>query len=158
MNRFLKLFNVEDKFNFDNIVKIGDSFFLKPNNEKLKKLFNKFTKNINETNLKFIGVSLGYKKNKFFAPSVFLMKKLRDLKVNFVKINQKGEWLFVCGRDLQGTSIYKCTCEKDEYGLVLNLKNEPLGFGMLIRKPTGTKMCFKRIYDIGDYLRRERNK
>lgn len=156
LKNFLKQFNAEEIVNFDNIVKIKDGFFMKPDDIILRKHFNCFVKDVKKNNLKFIGISLGSNDKKIFAPSVYLLELLRDFKVPFVKINKKGEWFFVCGRDLQGISIYKSNCEKDAFAIVLNLKNEPMGYGTLLKKPSGTSTCFKRIYDIGDYLRRER--
>ena len=153
---FLKQFNKVNLINFDNVLKIQDSYFLKPDDPKIRKNFNKFAKDVKKNNLKFIGIPLGSRSKKIFAPSVYLLEKLRDAKVPNIKVSKKGEWLFVCARDIQGTAVYKADCEKDQIALVLNLKNEPLGYGKLVRKPTGTKMCFKRFYDIGDYLRREK--
>jgi ribosome biogenesis protein Nip4 len=156
IKEFLKKIKKEDIINHDNTIKIEDGYFLKPEEETLKKNFNKVSRKTKENKLKYTGISLGCNRKKIFAPSVYLLEKLRDQNANYIKINKKGEWLFICGRDIQGTSIYKTNCEINEYAIVLNLKKEPLGYGILIKKPTGDSMCFKRIYDIGDYLRRER--
>ncbi|RLE47158.1 hypothetical protein DRJ25_03135 [Candidatus Woesearchaeota archaeon] len=153
---FLRQFNKADLVNFDNVLRIQDSFFLKPDDPKLRKNFNRFAEDVKTNGLKFVGIPLGSKSKRVFAPSIFLLELLRDAKVPFIKVNKKGEWLFVCGRDIQGANIYKASCEKDQFALVLNLKAEPLGYGRLVRKPSGTRIAFKRIYDIGDYLRRER--
>ncbi len=157
LKKFLKQFKAEGLVNFDNVLKIQDGFFLKPkDDDRARKFFIKFASQVKQSGLKFIGISLGNNERNIFAPSVFLMEKIRDAKVPFIKISKKGEWLFVCGRDIQGSAIYKSTVEKHQIAIVLNLKNEPLGYGKLIRKPSGLGICFKRIYDIGDYLRRER--
>lgn len=154
---FLKRFDKPDLINFDNVIKIKDSYFLKPkDNDRSRKAFIKFSKDANEFNLKFIGIPLGSKSKKSFSPSLFFLDLLKDANVPVIKINKKGEWLFVCGRDLQGINIYKCDVDKNDYALVINLKNEVIGYGFLIGKPSGTRISFKHVYDIGDYLRRER--
>ncbi len=157
LKKFLKQLSAEALINFDNVLKIQDSFFLKPkDDERARKFFIKFSKQVKQSNLKFVGISLGNNERKIFAPSAYLLELLRDAKVPFIKISKKGEWLFVCGRDIQGTAIYKSAAEKNQVAIVLNLKNEPLGYGKLVKEPSGISICFKKIYDIGDYLRRER--
>ena len=70
-------------------------------------------------------------------------------------VNKKAEWLFLCGRDLFGSSIKRSDVKK---GLVLvqNEKDENLGYGK-ITLPLSNKdrIVVKNILDRGYYLRKE---
>lgn len=96
-----------------------------------------------------IGIPLGDTK-KDFKPSVYLLEILSKKTKNKVFINEKAEWLFLCGRDVFTKSVVKDESTEDVF-LVQNEKDENLGLG----KKTRTGMI-KNIIDRGDFLRRER--
>ena len=97
--------------------------------------------------LKYGGILLGRIKAKRFFLSIGALDLLESDTV--VTVDDKGEWFFLCGKDIFQTSIIKKT-GKGRYALVKNRRNEVLGMGKVIAKEV------KNIMDKGDYLRRER--
>ncbi|MGB9748577.1 MAG: hypothetical protein ACP5H9_02740 [Candidatus Woesearchaeota archaeon] len=117
-------------------------------------------KNIGDEMLSF-GLKIGEirvgKIRKDFIPAreflEFLLKK-SDFKINHLIVNEKSEWLFICKRDLFSKGIAK---ENRIFGnsfLILNKNKECLGIGR--QGFFKNKRIVKNIFDIGDFLRRER--
>ena len=109
------------------------------------------------------GLFLGSKVNGQFVPSVGLLDILAKNSDKKVFVNKKGEWLFLCGRDLFGNSVVKSeNFEKDSLVLVQNENDENLGYGSVvdyINNPKNkNKMVVKNLLDRGSFLRREKNK
>lgn len=98
------------------------------------------------------GIPLG-KKGKYFMPSVYLLEILSKLSTNKIYVNDKAEWLFLCGRDIFESSILKNESERKTF-LVQNMKDENLGYAEKIKK--GKNILIKNKLDRGDFLRRER--
>jgi ribosome biogenesis protein Nip4 len=77
-----------------------------------------------------------------------------------VVVDEKTEWLFICGRDIfkQGVIRLQGSRRKGDYTLVLNRHRECLGFGKILFDLSGERegVVIKNIFDIGDFLRRER--
>ena len=71
-----------------------------------------------------------------------------------VWLTEKGAWLFICRRDIFAKSIAKSE-DASDFVLILNEYDECLGFGQVIDL-SSKKVAIKRMYDIGDFLRRER--
>lgn len=90
---------------------------------------------------------------KYFKPSLYLLEILSKKTTNKIFINDKAEWLFLCGRDVFEESITQDNSKTDVV-LVQNQKNENIGLGKKTWK--GKKMIIKNLIDRGDYLRRER--
>lgn len=88
-----------------------------------------------------------------FKPSIYLLEWLSPKTRNKVFVNDKAEWLFLCGRDVLPESIAKDISSKDIF-LVQNSRDENLGLGKKVRK--GKSYFIKNILDRGDFLRRER--
>lgn len=76
-------------------------------------------------------------------------------------IDEKTEWLFICGRDIfkRGIIEIKGSKRKSNYTLILNQHDECLGFGKILHnideENNKKKVVVKNISDIGDFLRRE---
>ena len=71
-------------------------------------------------------------------------------------IDDKAEWLFLCGRDIFGKSIVRADV-KEGFAIIQNKAGETLGFGKItddISKKN--KAVIKNKLDRGDFLRRER--
>jgi ribosome biogenesis protein Nip4 len=108
------------------------------------------------------GLYLGKAKGGHFFPSFPLLAMLSELSVSKVFVDDKAEWLFICGRDILGQGIVRTTgsCRKGNYALVLNQYGECLGFGRIVQDPRGLKdkhaVIVNSISDIGDFLRREK--
>ncbi len=101
--------------------------------------------------------------NSEFRPSVALLDILSKNSDKKVFVDKKGEWLFLCGRDLFGASVKKVNFnEEDELVLVQNENDENLGYGLIVtdvkHSRNKDKMVVKNILDRGSFLRREKNK
>lgn len=108
----------------------------------------------NLANTIFSGTILGSSdEKKEFKPSIYLLEWLSPRTKNKIFVNDKAEWLFLCGRDVLPESIAKDISSKDIF-LVQNSRDENLGLGKKIRK--GKSYFIKNILDRGDFLRRER--
>lgn len=137
MNDFIQRFtkrNVVKDF-----VKLGPDYFI----------VSSFQKKLIEKDPFSLGLFLG-KRTKRFKPSINLLNMISRYTINKVVVDKRQEWLFVCGRDLFRSKLLHIKGESP-YKLVLNQNNEVLGYGMLKGK------LFKNLFDIGDFLRRERD-
>lgn len=142
---FLDLWNYKDLFDKNDVVKLAREFYLV--NSDQKKLLDNFR---GKFNVVWCGVYLGFEKE-FFVPSLWLLQELSKKINKKVWVNSKGEWLFICNRNVLSESIAKIeNVENNDLCLVINQHNECLGIG---RKE---KTIIKNIFDIGDFLRRER--
>jgi len=106
-----------------------------------------------------VGTYLGKARGKQFFPSVNLLNMIRAEARNKIWVDDKAAWLFVCGRDLFSEGIKTSTScvYKGIITLVLNKNDEVLGFGKAVKKITDKDVVvIQNIFDIGDFLRRER--
>ena len=90
---------------------------------------------------------------KQFKPSLYLLEILSKKSTNKIFINDKAEWLFLCGRDVFEESITQDNSTSKTV-LVQNQRNENLGLGKKTKQ--GKKTTIINIIDRGDFLRRER--
>jgi len=105
--------------------------------------------------LVYAGKLLGRTKREFI-PSAILLRELSSLKgLNKIWVNESVGWLFACGRDVFEESIQgiEGTFEEGAYFLVM-LGVECLGYGM-VENQAGKKML-RNVFDVGDFLRREK--
>jgi len=138
MKDFLKLYGMEIK-----------QFNTYRSGKDVYKIEKKMTDVIDKIDLelKYGGVLLGrYYKKKFYASLGILDYLECETKII---IDDKAEWLFLCGKDIFLESIKKKT-GKGRYALIFNLRKEILGIGKV------QKDQVKNIMDKGDFLRRER--
>ena len=109
----------------------------------------------------YAGAYLGALKGASFFPSFLLLTMITETKANKLVVDKKTAWLFICGRDIFKKSILKGNrLKKGDYTLILNERNECLGFGKttcnLRGEADANKVAVKNILDIGDFLRREK--
>ena len=62
--------------------------------------------------------------------------------------------MFICRRDVFAKSIVKSE-DASDFVLIMNEYGECLGFGQVIDL-SSKKVAIKRMYDVGDFLRREK--
>jgi ribosome biogenesis protein Nip4 len=153
INGFVKQFNAKIPYDESNTIKNGNRFYLL--SEKLKKQIPK--------DFFYAGAYLGTVKGSSFFPSFLLLKMISEKKANKLIVNKKTAWLFICGRDIFKKGIFKGNkLKKGDYALILNERNECLGFGKMTcnlwEKIDARKVVVKNILDIGDFLRREKRK
>ena len=149
---FIRKFDSNLSFDKNLIIQKKNRFFL------LSKVMKKYT----SSNFFYCGLYLGTKKGKSFFPSFLLLSMIAKNAMNKIIVDKKTAWLFICGRDVFKKGIINGkNFRKGDYSLVLNERNECLGFGeMLINLYAEidlNKVALKNILDIGDFLRRERN-
>jgi ribosome biogenesis protein Nip4 len=107
----------------------------------------------------FAGKYLGKSKKGKFFPSFNLLRMIACKDANKITVDERTEWLFICGRDVFGQGIIgKSSANKGQYVLVMNKHGDCLGFGKALRDiNTHVKgVVIENILDIGDFLRRER--
>ena len=104
------------------------------------------------------GLFLGEEVSKRFKPSIALLDIIGAKTDLWVIIDDKAEWLFLCGRDVFAASVVKSNV-KHGIAIVMNSKREVLGFGLVDdRVRRAEDIMVKNIIDRGDYLRREMGK
>ncbi|MFA6088306.1 MAG: hypothetical protein WC755_00450 [Candidatus Woesearchaeota archaeon] len=159
-NDFVSLFT--DK-KFENVIRIRNNFFqiTEEQNKILATLKAKRIKNP-EFIGEFLGTVIVYKKR--FEPSITLIKKLSKMTDRKVTVNEKGEFLFLCGRNLLRQSVigYTDTVKKNGMVIVCDHEGLCLGYGRLLvyfdNRLSAEDVVVKNLLDLGDFLRREQSK
>ena len=122
-------------------------------------LLNKTLEEILPNNFLHAGIYLGKIEDGIFVPSFSMLNMISAITANKVFIDKRTEWLFICGRDIfmEGIMRIEGSTEKGTYVLVLNSRNECLGFGrtMLNLEHAKKGLAVENLLDIGDFLRRE---
>lgn len=107
-------------------------------------------------NLVYAGKLLG-KDRRLFHPSPALLQEVASEKgdLNRIHVDRETGWLFVCGRDIFEESILRKEGEFEEgsFSLVM-LDGDCLGYGRV--EMFQGRRILKNVFDIGDFLRRER--
>jgi ribosome biogenesis protein Nip4 len=149
---FVRQFNANISLDVSLTVKKENRYFLL--NETLKKLVAK--------EFFYAGTYLGKIKNGKFFPSFNLLRMIAEKKANKIIVDKKTEWLFICRRDIFKQGIIKVvgSKRKGDYTLILNQHEECLGFGKILHHLDKEKegVAVKNISDIGDFLRREKQR
>lgn len=98
------------------------------------------------------GILLG-EEHRGFTPTPALVELIASKSSHKTTVDEKGAWLFLCGRDLFRKAILG-TVKPTRHGLVLvqNSRDENLGYGKIGKG----QVAVKNILDRGFYLRRER--
>ena len=105
----------------------------------------------------FVGQFLGRQTPAGFFPGVDVLRLLVKTDAPRIFVTDKSAWLFVCGKNVLQPSITKTQGKMIEGQLVLVMLNdECLGYGRVEKSLAGADGVVKRVFDIGDFLRRER--
>ena len=108
----------------------------------------------------YAGTYFGETRRKEFQPSFPLLNMIAKTDANKVYVDEKTEWLFICGRDIFKRGVKKTTgtAKRGNYTLVMNLRGECLGFGQFLVDSTEKResVAVQNLLDLGDFLRRER--
>jgi ribosome biogenesis protein Nip4 len=141
---FIKQFTDKE---FKNIIKIRDSFYLV--DDEILEIKNRISDEPQS-----IGIYLG-QENK---PSLALLELIAKHSDRKIFVDEKGEFLFLCGRNLMGRSIKKYNVDEGVV-LIQNMNDENIGYGKvtgnLTRRDNEEKIVVKNILDRGNFLRRE---
>ncbi len=151
---FARLFGAELFLNKGFVVRNGNSYFLL--SQKLRSLTEK------RGDWLYAGTYLGkIGRNGVFHPSPSLLLLIAGKAKNRITVDDKAAWLFICGRDIFKEGILKIegSGRKGAYTLVFNRNGECLGYGRIARNLEKLKggLAVKNLFDIGDFLRRERS-
>ena len=145
---------------FGTSIKLNEYFIAKQNDRYF--LLNEKTQPLTLRNFYYAGTYLGKTESGRFSPSFDLLNMIALKKANKIILGKKAEWLYICGRDVFAEGIIKTTgsTKRGDYALILNKRNECLGFGKILRDldATAKGLTVKNILDIGDFLRREKGK
>ncbi|MBW3014680.1 hypothetical protein KY335_05580 [Candidatus Woesearchaeota archaeon] len=125
-------------------VKIRRNYYLA--DKSLLDIRDKIKKNMN-LEPESAGVFLGTEK-KDFTPSFALLELLSKHSKKKAFVDDKTEWLFLCGRDIFKESVKKCSA-KEGLVLVQNKHDENLGLGKIVDKKD---LFIKNISNRGKFL------
>jgi ribosome biogenesis protein Nip4 len=144
----------------DFLVVIGADY--EPAGEKLSLNYKRFVvgpelvaKIVDRSRLVYVGKLLGRTRGEFI-PSAGLLEELGKMQgPNKIWVDERVGWLFACGRDVFMESILKSEGNLVEgVCFLVMLGGDCLGYGRIEKREE--KIILKNIFDIGDFLRRER--
>ncbi|MBT8171349.1 hypothetical protein KJN74_00560 [Candidatus Bathyarchaeota archaeon] len=153
INDFVLQFNAKIPLIEKNVIRRGNRYY-----ESSVKIQSSLPKGFFYT-----GTYLGTVKGTSFFPSFFLLEMISDTRANKLIVDKKTAWLFICGRDIFRKGILEGEqLKKGDYALIMNQRNECLGFGKILLNlrglPDSNQVAVKNILDLGDFLRREKPK
>ncbi len=149
LNDFLQGLGVELGLSVE---KVGGKWSIVPSS--LKEIIRK-----GGTRVVFGGTYLGLYKHGRFAPSVWLLQHIKEKTQQWVEVNEKGEWMFICGKHVWNANVVaRGSVKKGNFVLVLNHERECLGYGIVNNEFVKNKVVVQNVFDIGNLLRRERKK
>lgn len=149
MEKFVLRSEINELIDAKKIVKINREYFLVPEDFGMNDYFDK--------HLVSAGIPLGLAKENFL-PSIALLEIISKKSRKKIVINEKAEWLFLCGRDVFGNSVLShADQKKGDLTLVQNEKDENLGYGKVLESVSDSDhVVVKNLLDRGDFLRREK--
>ncbi|RMD58005.1 hypothetical protein D6825_02280 [Candidatus Woesearchaeota archaeon] len=102
---------------------------------------------------------LAHIRNGKIVPSVDFLQWVSKRARRWARVGAKAEWLFICGRDLKSSSIEDHNNPSSgDFVVILNDRRECLGYGVASGPLSDGKLTIRRVFDIGDLLRRERKR
>ncbi len=146
MKEFCKKFGVEMPFDEKEVISLGTNVFLaSPEHQHMA---TKMRKEVFS-----VGLPIGEMFKGKFKPSFVLLEAIAGKTTQIAVVNEKSEWLFICGRDMFKEAVVECDAKAGMNVIVMNSRRECLGYGIIC---TEGKTYIKNMLDLGDYLRRER--
>ncbi len=152
VNDFISDFGVKVRFNEPELAKIDNmTFFVPPD-------VGAFISRLQKKPV-YAGALLATQKGSQFIPGRYLLEHLSLNGAKSVTADKNGAWLWICGKDLWGKSIIRSSdgIEVNDLVLIKSEHDEVLGYGKIVRDlEAKNKMVVQRLFDLGDYLRREK--
>ncbi|MBW3019633.1 hypothetical protein KY329_05645 [Candidatus Woesearchaeota archaeon] len=137
VTEYLKKFGIKS---YDNkISRVDNSFYVIPENLEP---FLKYRP-------VYIGNKLGFMRGDNFIPSVELLQWMAKRSSQTKTLMPDHEWKFICGNNIRLSEL-EGEFKEGQWLLILNLHQECIGVAEVSDK------YLKRLFDIGDLLRRER--
>ncbi len=142
IEEFLKLFGIKRKIETQ---LVSRSYFIVKDRQFLGK------------NPAYSGECIAHIRGPVLIPSTTFLQQIGKEARRHVILNPKAEWLYTCGRDVfaKGITSHNNPVLGDRV-VVLNQHKECLGYGDMTAPLTDARVVIKRLFDIGDLLRRER--
>ena len=142
IDEFLKPFGIKKKTDAQ---LLGRSYFIVKDKQLLDK------KPI------YSGQCIAHVRGPVLIPTIDLLQQIGKEARKYVIVNEKAEWLFICARDIfaKGIASHNNPTLGDRV-VILNQQKECLGYGDVVAPLDTKKVVIKRLFDIGDLLRRER--
>lgn len=104
----------------------------------------------------YVGKCLGHLRGDEVIPSVGLLQLMGKQAQKRISVNDRGEWLLICGRDLFAETITSHKgVNKGDIAVILNKNDECIGYGKVVAPFDTKKVVVKRMFDLGDIMRRE---
>ena len=105
----------------------------------------------------YAGECIAHIRGPVLIPSIDFLQQIGKEARKHIIVNEKAEWLFICGRDIfaKGIVSHNNPAMNDRV-VILNQHKECIGFGDVIAPLDGQRVVIKRLFDLGDLLRRER--
>ncbi len=155
MEKFVSRSEVNELLKNKKIVKINREYFLV--SENAVNTEHHHSHDHYHNSIVSSGIPLGLTKENF-VPSISLLEIISKKSKKKIVINEKAEWLFLCGRDVFGNSVVSYNDQKKgDLALVQNEKDENLGYGKVMEKISDSDhVVLKNMLDRGDFLRREK--
>lgn len=103
------------------------------------------------------GECIAHIRGPVLIPSITFLQKIGKEARKHVILKEKAEWLYICGRDVFAKGI--ASHNNPEVGdrvVILNEQKECIGYGDMVEPFDTKRTVIKRLFDIGDLLRRER--
>ena len=147
INEFIKYFCEDLKIEY---TRIKNDYYLA--SEELiaaKKMIDEHSR----LKIKTMGMHLGSDKG-LFKPTLAFLNMLAGHSKKKIFLNTKGEWLFVCKRDIMKDSIDKINA-KNGLVLIQNQWDENLGLGRVVGNildSSPNKVVIKNVMNTGEYL------
>ncbi len=110
-------------------------------------------------NPEYVGECIAHERGDVIIPSIDFLQVIGRQANNKVIVSDKGAWLFICGRDLFSENIVEhFNAKLNDFVAVINQHKECIGYGQVVADFSGSRAVVKRLFDIGDLLRRENKK
>ena len=106
----------------------------------------------------YSGKCVAHIRGEVIVPSLDFLQEIGRKAKYKVTLSKEGEWLFICGRDVFGKSI--TNHNNPPLGarvVIVTADKECLGYGDVVAPLEEKKVVIRRIFDLGDLLRRERS-
>lgn len=100
----------------------------------------------------YAGELIAHQRGEYVIPSIHFLQKIAKQAKKRVVVDDKGAWMFICGKDVFAKSITTHNAQPKDFVVVLNKHGECLGYGTYQEG----RAAVIRHFDIGDLLRRER--
>lgn len=146
LTHFISRFTTKELFNQTNISIHDKQYFYQP--QKLQELIKTIPQTTN-----YAGELLGKIVRGQFHPTLSLLERLEPHTQEKIRLDEKQAWLFTCKRDIFVGSDIEDTTTQD---IILILDSDDIVIGIAKKQTIKGKKLYTPLYDIGEFMRREK--